>query len=55
MVETMAVALQATLLDRHGDPAVAEAFRAREPYGAFGTLPAGLSFAAIVERHQPLG
>jgi putative acyl-CoA dehydrogenase len=55
VVETMAVALQATLLDRHGDPAVAEAFRAREPYGAFGTLPAGVSFAAIVERHQPLG
>jgi putative acyl-CoA dehydrogenase len=53
LVETMAVALQATLLDRHGDPAVAEAFRARERFGAFGTLPAGLPLAAIVERHRP--
>jgi len=54
LVETMAVALQATLLDRHGDPAVAAAFRAREGFGAFGTLPAGLPFAAIVERHLPV-
>jgi putative acyl-CoA dehydrogenase len=54
LVETMAVALQGTLLDRHGDPAVAEAFRAREPFGAFGTLPSGLPSAAIVERHTPL-
>jgi putative acyl-CoA dehydrogenase len=51
LVETMAVALQGTLLDRHGDPAVAAAFRARERYAAFGTLPAGLPLAAIVERH----
>jgi putative acyl-CoA dehydrogenase len=54
LVETMAVALQATLLDRHGDPPVAEAFRAREPFGALGTLPPGLSLAAIVDRHRPL-
>jgi putative acyl-CoA dehydrogenase len=53
LVETMAVALQATLLDRYGDPAVAAAFRARERFGAFGTLPAGLPLAAIVERHRP--
>jgi putative acyl-CoA dehydrogenase len=53
LVETMAVALQATLLDRHGDPAVAAAFRARERFGAFGTLPPGLPLAAIVERHSP--
>ena len=53
LVETMAVALQATLLDRHGDPAVAAAFRARERFGAFGTLPAGLPLGAIVERHRP--
>jgi putative acyl-CoA dehydrogenase len=53
LVEAMAVALQATLLDRHGDPAVAEAFRAREHFGAFGTLPAGLPLASIVERHLP--
>jgi putative acyl-CoA dehydrogenase len=53
LVETMAVALQATLLDRHGDPAVAEAFRARERFGAFGTLRVGLRLAEIVERHRP--
>ncbi len=53
LVETMAVALQATLLDRHGDPAVAEAFRAREGFGAFGTLPEGLPLEDIVERHTP--
>ena len=54
LVETMAIALQATLLDRHGDPAVAAAFRARERFGAFGTLPSGLPLAAIVERHRPI-
>jgi putative acyl-CoA dehydrogenase len=54
LVETMAVALQATLLERHGDPGVAAAFRARERFGAFGALPAGLPLAAIVERHRPL-
>ena len=53
LVETMAVALQATLLDRHGDGGVAAAFRAREPYAVLGTLPAGLPLAAIVERHRP--
>jgi len=53
LVETMAVALQATLLDRHGDAAVAEAFRARERFGAFGTLPDGLRLAEIAERHRP--
>jgi putative acyl-CoA dehydrogenase len=53
LVETMALALQGTLLDRHGDPAVAEAFRARERFGAFGTLPGGVPLAAIVERHRP--
>ena len=54
LVETMAVALQSTLLDRHGDPAVAEAFRARGSFRVFGTLPAGLPLAAIVERHRPV-
>jgi putative acyl-CoA dehydrogenase len=53
LVETMAVALQASLLDCHGDPAVAEAFRARDGFGAFGTLPAGLDLDRIVERHRP--
>jgi putative acyl-CoA dehydrogenase len=54
LVETMAVALQATLLDRFGDPAVAAAFRARASFGAFGTLPRGLQLASIVERHRPV-
>jgi putative acyl-CoA dehydrogenase len=53
VVETMAVALQSTLLDRHGDPGVAAAFRARERFGAFGTLPGGLPLGAIVDRHRP--
>ncbi|MCW2964840.1 MAG: acyl-CoA dehydrogenase [Actinomycetia bacterium] len=53
LVETMGVALQATLLDRHSDPAIAASFRSRERFGAFGTLPAGLPLAAIVERNRP--
>jgi putative acyl-CoA dehydrogenase len=53
LVETMAIALQGTLLDRHGDPAVAEGFRARGHFGAFGTLPAGLPLAVLIERHRP--
>jgi putative acyl-CoA dehydrogenase len=53
LVETMAVALQGTLLDRHGDETVAEAFRARGGFGAFGTLPPGLDLDRIVERHRP--
>jgi len=53
LVETMAIALQATLLDRHGDPAVAAAFRARDGHAAFGTLPAGLPLGSIIERHNP--
>jgi putative acyl-CoA dehydrogenase len=53
LVETMAVALQGSLLERHGDPAVSEAFRAREAFGAFGTLPPGLDLEPILERHRP--
>jgi putative acyl-CoA dehydrogenase len=56
-VERMALALQASLLLRHGDPAVADAFCASRLAGdrslAYGTLPAGLDLAAIVERHRP--
>jgi putative acyl-CoA dehydrogenase len=44
LVETMAVALQASLLD--GD--IAEAFRAPERYGALGTLPGRVPLAGIV-------
>ena len=53
LVETMAVALQSTLLERHGEPAVAAAFRARDRQATFGTLPAGLPVGAIIERHNP--
>ena len=53
LVETMAVSLQGTLLERHGDPAVAEAFRARGGARAFGTLPDGLDLDRILERHRP--
>ena len=38
LVEAMAVALQATLLDAHADEPVAAAFRARDGHGAFGTI-----------------
>src|SRR5262249_30633538 len=58
VVERMAVALQASLLVRHGDPAVADAFCASRLSGdwgqAFGTLPSGTDFARIIERHNPL-
>jgi putative acyl-CoA dehydrogenase len=55
LVERMALALQGSLLVRHGDPAVADAFCATRLAGewgnAYGTLPAGIDTAAIVERH----
>jgi putative acyl-CoA dehydrogenase len=51
-VEQLARSLQGTLLRRHGDPAVAEAFFARSG-SAYGTLPRGIDAAAIVERHLP--
>ena len=55
MVERMALALQASLLVRYGDPAVADAFCASRLAGdsgrAFGTLPAGTDFGRIIERH----
>ena len=57
VVERMALALQGSLLVRYGDPAVADAFCASrlagEWSGAFGTLPAGTDFGAIIERHAP--
>jgi hypothetical protein len=52
LVETMAVALQGSLLERHGDPAVSDAFRARRGFTGFGALPAGLQFTQIIERHR---
>jgi putative acyl-CoA dehydrogenase len=54
LVESLALALQGTLLRRHADPAVADAFFARSG-SAYGTLPAGLDLAGIVERHLPRG
>ncbi len=57
LVEKMALALQGSLLLRHGDPAVAEAFCASRLAGdhglAFGTLPSGLDVAHIIERARP--
>jgi putative acyl-CoA dehydrogenase len=52
LVESLALGLQGTLLRRHGDPAVAEAFFARSG-SAYGTLPPGIDTASIVERHLP--
>jgi putative acyl-CoA dehydrogenase len=57
LVDRMAVLLQGSLLVRHGDPAVAEAFCASRLGGdwghSFGTLPRGLQLASIVQRHRP--
>jgi putative acyl-CoA dehydrogenase len=56
LVERMGLALQGSLLVRHGDPAVADAFcasRLGDGGLAFGTLPGGADAAAIVERHRP--
>jgi putative acyl-CoA dehydrogenase len=57
LVEKMALALQASLLVRWGDEAVAEAFCASRLSGdwgqAFGTLPAGTDFGRIIDRHRP--
>ncbi|HXV06240.1 MAG TPA: acyl-CoA dehydrogenase family protein, partial [Solirubrobacterales bacterium] len=57
VVERMALALQASLLVRHGDPAVADAFCASRLSGDwgvnFGTLPPGADFTRIIERHRP--
>jgi putative acyl-CoA dehydrogenase len=57
IVERMAIALQASLLIRHGEEAVAEAFCATrldgERHHSLGTLPAGVDFARIIERSHP--
>ncbi len=57
IVERLALAFQGSLLVRHGDPAVADAFCASrlggDGFGAFGTLPAGVDAARIVARHLP--
>ena len=55
LVERMGLALQASLLVRFGNPAVADAFCASRLDGdwgnAFGTLPAAVDTASIIERH----
>jgi putative acyl-CoA dehydrogenase len=57
LVERLAVVLQGSLLVRHGDPAVADAFCASRLGGdwghSFGTLPQGLQLTSIVQRHRP--
>lgn len=58
VVEKMALALQGSLLVRHGDAAVADAFCASRLEGdtsglTFGTLPRGLDCKAIIERAMP--
>ena len=57
VVEELALVLQGALLVRHGHPAVADAFCASRLAGdrghAFGTLPAGLDLAPIIERATP--
>ncbi|MDQ6777899.1 MAG: DNA alkylation response protein, partial [Actinomycetota bacterium] len=57
VVEDLALALQASLLVRHAPSAVADAFCAARLGGegghAYGTLPAGVDAAVIVERALP--
>lgn len=54
VAEDICLALQGSLLVRHGHPAVAEAFLTtrvdRQWGGAYGTMPAGLDLAPILER-----
>jgi putative acyl-CoA dehydrogenase len=54
VTEDICLALQGSLLVRHGHPAVAEAFLATRLEGqwggAFGTMPSGLDLAPILER-----
>ena len=57
LVESLAIALQGTLLARHSPAAVLDGFCATRVAGdhghAFGTLPAGLDVAAILTRAWP--
>jgi putative acyl-CoA dehydrogenase len=57
VVEDLAVALQGSLLVRHAPAAVADAFCATRLAGqggrVYGTLPAGVDAAAIIERALP--
>jgi putative acyl-CoA dehydrogenase len=57
LAEEMALVLQGSLLVRHSDPAVADAFCASRLDGdwgnAFGTLPTGTDLGSILERARP--
>ena len=57
VVESLALALEGSLLVRYAPAAVADAFCASRLVGdhglEYGTLPAGTDFSAIVERHTP--
>ena len=57
LAEAIALCLQGALLVRHAPPAVADAFCASRLGGdwgnAYGTLPASLDFASIIERVTP--
>ncbi|MGP4023361.1 acyl-CoA dehydrogenase family protein [Actinomadura sp. 3N407] len=57
VVERLALTLQGSLLVRYGHPAVADAFCATRLAGdwgsAFGTLPAGVDLAPIIDRATP--
>jgi len=57
IVEGMAICMQASLLVRDGDPAVADAFCASRVEGSsgleYGTLPAGCDFERIIQRSLP--
>jgi putative acyl-CoA dehydrogenase len=57
LVERMAVVLQASLLLRYGDPAVAELFCTSRLEGrsghTFGALPPSDRFASVIQRHRP--
>ena len=54
VAEDISLAMQGSLLVRHGHPAVAEAFLATRLGGAwggaFGTMPTGLDLAPILKR-----
>ena len=57
LAESMAVTLEASLLVRHGNPAIADAFTATRLSGdggrAYGTLPAAARIAEIIPRAIP--
>jgi putative acyl-CoA dehydrogenase len=58
IVEALAVALQGALMIEHADDVVADAFVRTRLNGrrgrAYGTLPAGIDYTHIIERHRPV-